>query len=61
VAAALTVPPVVEWAAGRAGGTGPLMWLLARGADDLAYQMGVWAGVIGSRSAGALLPDCPFT
>jgi mycofactocin system glycosyltransferase len=56
VAAALTIPPLVEWARGRAGGLGPLRWLLARGADDLAYQTGVWAGVIESRSTAALSP-----
>jgi hypothetical protein len=31
--------------------------LLARDADDLAYQTGVWAGVIETRSGAALLPD----
>jgi mycofactocin system glycosyltransferase len=55
-AAALTIPPLVEWTRGRAGGLGPLPWLLARAADDLAYQTGVWAGVIESRSTAALSP-----
>jgi hypothetical protein len=57
VAASLTIPPLVEWARGRADTLGPLQWLLARGADDLAYQTGVWAGVIESRSTAALFPS----
>jgi mycofactocin system glycosyltransferase len=57
VAAALTVPPLLEWARGRAGGMSPFRWLLARAADDLAYQTGVWAGLIESRSTAALLPS----
>jgi mycofactocin system glycosyltransferase len=57
VLAALAIPPLAEWAGGRTGGLGPVKWLLARGADDLAYQSGVWAGVIASRSAAALLPN----
>jgi mycofactocin system glycosyltransferase len=57
LAAAFIIPPLVEWAMGRAGEMGPLTWLLARNADDLAYQTGVWAGVIESRSGAALLPD----
>ncbi len=56
VAAAFTIPPLVEWAGGRAGGMGPLRWLVARGADDLAYQAGVWAGAIERRTAVGLLP-----
>ena len=57
VLAALTIPPLAEWAAGRAGDMGPFTWLLARGADDLAYQSGVWRGMVASRSAAALLPN----
>jgi hypothetical protein len=56
LAAVLALPPLVEWGLGRAGGLDPLTWSLARHADDLAYQTGVWAGVIESRSAAALLP-----
>jgi mycofactocin system glycosyltransferase len=59
VAAALIIPPLVEWARGRAGELGPVRWLLARGADDLAYQTGVWAGVIQSRSTAAISPKRP--
>jgi hypothetical protein len=56
--AALVVPPVVEWVSEHPDGLGPLQWSALRLADDLAYQTGVWAGVIETRSAGALLPDC---
>ncbi|HET9075483.1 MAG TPA: mycofactocin biosynthesis glycosyltransferase MftF [Acidimicrobiales bacterium] len=35
---------------------GPLRWSAWRLADDLAYQAGVWAGVLKARSAQALLP-----
>lgn len=55
--AALTIGPLVEWARDPPSGLGPLRWLAARTADDLAYQAGVWAGVFESRSAAALLPD----
>jgi hypothetical protein len=55
--AALLGPPLVEWASGRPDGFGPLKWSALRLADDLAYQTGVWAGVIETRSAAALLPD----
>jgi mycofactocin system glycosyltransferase len=55
--AALVVPPLAEWASGRPDGFGPLKWSVLRLADDLAYQTGVWAGVIETRSAAALLPD----
>jgi mycofactocin system glycosyltransferase len=58
VAAALAIPPLVEWAGGNAGEMGLLRWLLARGADDLAYQTGVWAGAVESRTTAALLPRC---
>jgi mycofactocin system glycosyltransferase len=54
--AALIGPPLVEWASGRPG-VGPVRWSALRLADDLAYQTGVWAGVIETRSAAALLPN----
>lgn len=44
-----------DWAARRPA-TGPLRWTAWRLADDLAYQAGVWSGVLRARSAGALLP-----
>ncbi len=59
--AALVIPPVIEWLSDRPGGLGLLPWSGLRLADDLAYQTGVWAGVIESRSAAALLPDWPFS
>ncbi len=63
VGAALVIPPLVEWATDRFDGLGrpglgPLRWSALRLADDLAYQTGVWAGVIETRSVAALLPDC---
>ncbi len=54
--AALLVPPLAEWVSERPG-LGPVPWSALRLADDLAYQTGVWAGVIETRSAVALLPD----
>ena len=57
--AALVIPPRrgVGSATTRRVGSVDLVGAL-RLADDLAYQAGVWAGVIESRSAAALLPDC---
>lgn len=40
----------------RAPRMGPLRWIGWRLADDLAYQTGVWVGVVQARSAAALLP-----
>jgi mycofactocin glycosyltransferase len=57
LAAALTLPLVVEWVRQRPDGLDLLKWSVLRLLDDLAYQTGVWAGVIESRSAAALLPD----
>jgi mycofactocin system glycosyltransferase len=54
--AALLVPPLLEWWSERPG-LGPVQWSALRLADDLAYQSGVWAGVIETHSAAALLPD----
>jgi mycofactocin system glycosyltransferase len=54
--AALGVPPLAEWVRSRPG-VDLLTWFGLRLADDLAYQSGVWAGAIESRSAAALLPD----
>ena len=56
VAAALTMPPLVEWARRSHGGLGPVAWSALRLSDDLAYQAGLWSGVIESHSAAALLP-----
>ncbi len=56
--AAMVIPPMTAWVRQRPEGLGPLSWSALCGLDDLAYQAGVWAGVIESRSAAALLPDC---
>jgi mycofactocin system glycosyltransferase len=56
IGAALALPPLVEWTRHPAPGLGPLRWSALRLADDLAYQAGLWSGVIESRSAAALLP-----
>jgi mycofactocin system glycosyltransferase len=55
--AALVLVPLVEWFRERPEGLGPLTWSALRLTDDLAYQTGLWAGVIQNRSPGALLPD----
>ncbi|HUE59992.1 MAG TPA: mycofactocin biosynthesis glycosyltransferase MftF [Acidimicrobiales bacterium] len=47
--------PLVEWA-GERPPLGPVLWTALRTADDLAYQAGVWAGVVRERSGRALLP-----
>ena len=47
--------PLVEWA-GDHPRVGPARWTALRTADDLAYQAGVWAGMIRDRSARAILP-----
>ena len=52
--------PALDWLmppAGRARPeTGLLAWTALRWLDDLAYQSGVWTGVLEQRSARALLP-----
>jgi mycofactocin system glycosyltransferase len=55
MAACLLAGPVYEWVAERPG-CGPLAWTALRLGDDLAYQAGVWRGVLGRRSPAALLP-----
>lgn len=57
VVAILAAPGLVDWwRAGRRTGSGPLPWTAWCLADDLAYQSGVWTGVIRQRSPAALLP-----
>jgi mycofactocin system glycosyltransferase len=56
LAAAWVVPPLMEWRRQPAPGIGGMRWSALRLSDDLAYQAGLWSGVIESRSAGALLP-----
>jgi hypothetical protein len=55
--AALVAPPLVEWVRSRPDQLGLGPWAALRLIDDLAYQTGVWAGVIETRRGGALLPD----
>lgn len=61
----LAGPGLADWWAGRGERgvgrgvgppLGPLRWLTLRLADDLAYQAGVWDGVVRGRSIRALLP-----
>jgi mycofactocin system glycosyltransferase len=47
--------PLSEWVADRPG-CGPVAWTALRVVDDLAYQAGVWRGVVDRRSPAALLP-----
>jgi hypothetical protein len=70
LAVALVVEPAAEWvrerpapaesgdAPGRSHrpGAGIGTWVALRLADDLAYQAGVWTGVLRARSIKALLP-----
>lgn len=55
VLAAATVPPLLDWAAGRTS-LGPVRYVALRVADDVAYGAGLWAGVIEHRRIGALTP-----
>jgi mycofactocin system glycosyltransferase len=55
LAAALVGEAALEWTREQPG-PGLVAWTAMRLADDLTYQAGVWAGVIRSRSIGALLP-----
>jgi mycofactocin glycosyltransferase len=55
LAAAFVVPPVTEWVKHRPR-VGLPGWVALRWADDLAYQTGVWAGMLQARSLGAILP-----
>ncbi len=47
---------LADWAATRPP-VGPVSWLLARTADDLAYGAGVWWGCLRHRTIGPLVPD----
>ena len=56
VAAALLVPPVLEWRERRP----PLplaSFVAARLLDDLAYSVGVWQGCLAARTARPLAPS----
>ena len=53
---AATLPPLLDWLAGRGSGD-PVSYVALRLADDVAYGTGVWAGAIEHRRIGALAPD----
>jgi hypothetical protein len=53
--AALGGPALTDWMARRPP-AGVAAWAARRLADDLAYQAGVWRGVVARRSGAALLP-----
>jgi mycofactocin system glycosyltransferase len=55
LAACLAVPPLAGWFARRPR-LGPLRWAAWFLADDLAYQGGLWAGALRTRSAAPLMP-----
>src|SRR5439155_24735854 len=56
VAAAVVVPPLLDWA-GHRPRLDPIRFVALRLADDLAYAAGVWAGCWRERSIRALWPD----
>ena len=51
----IVAPPAVEWWKKRPG-LGPLRWVAASVADDVAYGAGVWTGCVSTRTFGPLLP-----
>ena len=55
VIAAATVPPLLDWLAGRTS-LDPVSYVALRVADDVAYGAGLWIGVIEHRRIGALTP-----
>ena len=55
VAAAFTVPLLVEWVQQRPR-LDPLRWMIVRVVDDMAYGAGVWTGCWRQRSWTALRP-----
>jgi mycofactocin system glycosyltransferase len=54
--AAATVPPLLDWLAGRTS-LGPVRYIALRLADDVAYGTGLWIGVIEHQRLGALTPN----
>jgi mycofactocin system glycosyltransferase len=56
LAAAVSVPLLWDWLADHPPGLSPVAGSILELVDDLAYQTGVWAGMIEHRSAAALLP-----
>lgn len=55
VAAAMVVPPLLEWRERRPA-LDPVRWTALRLADDFAYGLGVWQGALKARSLRSLLP-----
>ncbi|MGZ4766031.1 MAG: mycofactocin biosynthesis glycosyltransferase MftF [Ilumatobacteraceae bacterium] len=55
VLAAATVPPALDWLAGRTS-LAPVPYVALRVADDVAYATGLWIGVVEQRRVGALMP-----
>lgn len=51
-----TLPPMLDWLAGRGSGD-PIGYVILRLADDVTYGTGVWRGAIEHRRVGALAPD----
>jgi mycofactocin system glycosyltransferase len=56
LAAAVLVPPVLEWRANRPP-LDPLRYCAIRVADDVAYSVGLWRGSVAQRNVAALVPD----
>ncbi|MEY2590467.1 MAG: mycofactocin glycosyltransferase [Acidimicrobiaceae bacterium] len=56
VAAAVTIPPLLEWLTERPA-IDPVRWTALRVVDDVTYGAGVWVGCWRERSAAALRPD----
>ena len=56
IAAALVIPPLLEWREARPA-LDPGRFALLHLLDDVAYGAGVWAGSVRARSARALLPS----
>ncbi len=55
VAAVVVAPAVVDWMQGRRPADGPVSIAL-RTADDMAYGLGVWQGVVAERTITPLVP-----
>jgi hypothetical protein len=55
VAAAYVLPALADWRPET--GLGRLRYVAIRGADDLAYGMGVWLGCWRERTPAPLVPD----
>ena len=56
LAAAVIIPPLLEWRSERPP-VGCIQYIALRLLDDVAYGAGVWAGSVRARSVRALLPS----